>query len=130
MNVHDFLTRRAAELEETVRHLPDYLDLARPPANAPYWIDDVGRPVIAPAKERAQDAEALRLVLEVHKPDFFLGPDRDPPCPGCGLAQDDYVTQHIDDCPTLRALAWRFREFPDWSDAWTPTAVGGKRVRR
>jgi hypothetical protein len=42
-------------------------------------------------------------------------------CVGCCYGNDEErVTEHIDDCPILRALALPFADHPDFREEWNP----------
>lgn len=68
----------------------------------------------------AREEDALRAVLAEHMPRSPEGGS----CTGCGtstvLANGYHVprTLDVDNCPTLRALAWRWCDHPSWSRAW------------
>lgn len=65
-------------------------------------------------------ADALMAVLAQHTANSA----EQPWCRGCGL---DYIgepcTPLVDQCPTLRALAWAYFGHPDWRKHWTLDAA-------
>lgn len=62
-------------------------------------------------------ADAVMAVLSVHN-----GSDHG--CDGCGRTREGTpMVSILDDCPTLRALAWKWADHPDWRKHWAvPTA--------
>jgi hypothetical protein len=43
-------------------------------------------------------------------------------CRGCPTSETDgdYTIDHIDECPELQDLAWRWHDHPDWDPRWCP----------
>lgn len=61
-------------------------------------------------------ADALMAVLAEH----HARDDRDLACTGCGFTADGTPrTPMVDQCPTLRALAWAHFNHPEWRVHWT-----------
>lgn len=71
----------------------------------------------------AQDrrlADALMAVLAEHT----ARDDRDLSCAGCGFGPDGMPrTPLVDQCPTLRALAWAHFSHPNWRKHWSLEAA-------
>jgi hypothetical protein len=60
-------------------------------------------------------ADSIMAVLDVHN----VRSEEDLSCRGCGFTADGAPSAPtVDDCPTLRALAWMCHNHPDWRRHW------------
>lgn len=65
-------------------------------------------------------ADSLMAVLAVHS----ARDDQDPSCAGCGFdVEGTPRVSLVDQCPTLRALAWAHFSHPEWRKHWTLDAA-------
>lgn len=73
---------------------------------------------------------AYRAVLAIHNTwavvygeedeDGEDGEETDPRCIGCGFSStEEPISEHVDDCTTLRALALTYRRRPGFQEEWT-----------
>lgn len=76
---------------------------------------------------RLAEVDAKRRIMEIHgrRADLFpslAGGSFDNCCDGCGYEGicDDPVTEDINDCPILRALALPYADRPGYRDEWRP----------
>jgi hypothetical protein len=73
------------------------------------------------------DCDANRLIVAIHSAyspvgDPVYSPDwsSDDWCVGCCYDSNEaHVTEHIDDCPVLHALAMPYATHPDFRDEWS-----------
>lgn len=66
------------------------------------------------------EADALMAVLAEH----MAISTEDPACRGCGFtAEGQPRVPMVDFCPTLRALAWRWQNHPEWRKHWMLNAA-------
>lgn len=117
--------RRAGEVTgEDDLLLGEHLDL---------WVidDDYKNNTLAITKRRVlAECGAKKLILREHRRyDVWVRevsptaapPYAEPSCVGCGLSSDEEPrTQHIDDCPVLRALALPYADRPGYREEWRP----------
>ena len=72
------------------------------------------------------DCDAQRLIVAIHSAPAPIGDPVYSPdwssadwCIGCGYkSNEEHVTEHIDDCPILRALALPFANHADFRNEW------------
>jgi hypothetical protein len=76
------------------------------------------------------ECDAKRLILREHRRydewireemPSFASPSADAHCVGCGFGStEEPRTEHIDQCPTLRALALPYTDRPGYREEWRP----------
>jgi hypothetical protein len=65
------------------------------------------------------DVAAKRMIMRVHHP-YVCGPWPHA-CQGCPHSgTDDPYTEHVDQCPVLRALACVYSDHADYDQEWAP----------
>jgi len=134
----EFLLARIAEDESAARAVTDIdadewsVDVMAPsPALHPLvtYATDKYRTQLAQQQDPARvlaDCDAKRLILAIHGASIPTGDpvyspswSSDDWCVGCGYENNgEHVTEHIDDCPILRALALPFATHPDFREEW------------
>jgi len=75
------------------------------------------------------ECDVKRRILAVHHRagSVYPGDRDDPRCVGCGFDGDEEpVTPHIDQCPTLRALALPYADRPGYRAEWRPAVEDGE----
>jgi hypothetical protein len=80
--------------------------------------------------------DATRLIMAIHCAYVPLGDPTYSPdwlstdwCVGCRYnSYEEIITEHIDDCPVLRALALPFASHPDFRDEWNSWPASLDRV--
>lgn len=74
-----------------------------------------------------RDVEATRRILRIHTVFVVRYPEHaaepihrdDRHCLGCGFTNmEEYAVRDINDCPTLRAIATRWSDHPDYRPEW------------
>jgi hypothetical protein len=85
---------------------------------------EAGRPGVPQPWRRF--AESVTLILRVHNtyaviyPDAVITSDSNA-CTGCGFDnREETMCPDVEDCPVLRALAWAWRDNPQWQPTWIP----------
>jgi hypothetical protein len=115
----EFLLARIAEDEKWAR--------ARL-TEGPEWMDPAKSYGGLPARVLAECEAKRRIVTQVHHKassgprSQYLSEWQKDACEGCGWggSNDDYWVEHINDCPTLRLLAFPYADHPDYDEAWRP----------
>jgi hypothetical protein len=118
----EFVKARVGERSEWARdHLPPGR-FGPPPNGEPYWLDSSGHPIIEPRQQVQADVHAMDVLLTLHMPSTEILPDANQQgCVGCGRRRyANGYNRDPDDCPVLRALAWRWHTHPGWRTEWTP----------
>jgi hypothetical protein len=96
------------------------------------WMSAANRPCSCGATERLHaECDAKRKVLNEHRTrdSVHLVEEgapvpvhSDPSCRGCGFGGDEEPrTAHVNECPTLRALALSFVGRPGYCEEWRPS---------
>lgn len=92
---------------------------------APGLLDHIAR---HDPKRVLLDVAAARDVLARHFNDSTSRFDA-MACIGCpGDRDGGYTVEHVNDCPELQALAWRWSDHSDWSLKWCPHLEGRREV--
>jgi Family of unknown function (DUF6221) len=139
----EFLLARIAEDESAARAATDIdadewsIDvMARSPDLHPLvtYVTDKYQTQLAQQQDPIRvlaDCDAKRLIVAMHRaymptgdpvysPDWSSGDW----CVGCCYNNNaEHVTEHIDDCPILRALALPFATHPDFRDEWNLESI-------
>ncbi len=91
-------------------------------------VKDQEQPGMGFARIYSSLCESVTLILREHNtwaalyPSSPLGSPSD--CLGCGFnAMEDRNCENVNECPVLRALAWVWRDRPDWDPIWKPEGV-------
>ena len=134
----EFLMARIAEDESAARLVTDIdanewsIDVMAPsPDLHPLvtYVTDKYRTQLAQLHDPTRvlaDCDAKRLVMAIHsayiaRGDPVYSPDWSSGdwCVGCSYNNNgEHVTEHIDDCPVLRALALPFATHPEFREEW------------
>jgi hypothetical protein len=84
-------------------------------------IDRVGQHLhyAADPARTLREVEAKRRIVAIHHP-YEHGVLYDSACHGCGFSGDleDPITENVDDCPMLRAIASVYSDRPGFKEEW------------
>jgi hypothetical protein len=144
----EFLTARLNEDEQTARAaitpVGDRWRLDRSPPSAEIEVvSDTDYQIVVydesvPTRGQAEhivrhdparvlrEVEAKRAILKVHNTWSVVDPEahylaEERSCVGCGLdVAGDRMTQDVNKCPVLRALALPHADHPDYREEWRP----------
>jgi hypothetical protein len=134
----EFLLARIAEDEATASAVIDIGAGERPIDGFPRSLDLGSLATYSTEEDQSQlaqrfdparvlaDCDAKRLIMAIHSAyapigDPVYAPDwsSDDWCVGCSYrCNEERVTEHIEDCPILRALALPFATHPDFRSEW------------
>lgn len=134
----DFLLARIAEDEASASAVIDIGAEERPIDGFPRSLDLDSLATYSTEQDQSQlaqrfdparvlaDCDAKRLIMAIHSayapigdPVYALDWSSNDWCVGCSYhSNEERVTEHIEDCPILRALALPFATHPDFRSEW------------
>lgn len=91
------------------------------------WVNEIAHIVRHDPRNVLVQCDAHEAILKVHNvwsvvyPGDTVDADPDGHCVGCGFdAMEEYRTEDVNNCPTLRALALAYRHRPGYREEWKP----------